>query len=106
LVALCACSGDDDGKEKSHDQPQMSGAGGAKSEKPAGGATWSMMGYDSNNNYYQPNESTLSVDNASKLKEQWRYQTPGYATGTPIVIAGKVYLSATGGLAAVELETG
>lgn len=108
--AAVGCSDDGEADEPhSHDHAQTGGGAAAKPDqpgKPTKQASWTMMGYDGSNNYHQPDESILTVDNASQLKEQWRYKTPGYAAGSPIVKDGVVYLSATGGLSAVELATG
>jgi polyvinyl alcohol dehydrogenase (cytochrome) len=69
-------------------------------------ASWSMMGYDSNNNYLQPNEKELTVDNAKDLHEVWRFEVGGYPPGSPVVANGQVFVMATGGLYAVKLEDG
>src|SRR5688572_5424630 len=112
LLGFAAVGCSDDGEADaphSHDHAQTGGGAAAKPDqpgKPTKQASWTMMGYDGSNNYHQPDESILTVDNASQLKEQWRYKTPGYAAGSPIVKDGVVYLSATGGLSAVELATG
>jgi outer membrane protein assembly factor BamB len=69
-------------------------------------AVWSMMGYDSSNNYYQPNEKKLTVDNANKLTEQWRFTIRGFPTGSPTIADGKVFVMATAGMYAIDLNTG
>jgi len=105
---MLAC-GDDDSTDT--DKPGASDASVAVT-KDAGeavsaeSARWTMMGYDHQNHYHQPNERTLSVANAKQLREQWRIKTPGFPTGTPVIVDGKVYLSATGGFLAVDLKTG
>ena len=71
-----------------------------------GGATWPMMGYDDKNNYFNPNEHTLSVDNAKNLEMKWSFTVAGYPPGTPIVAEGKVFVMATGGTYAIDLESG
>jgi outer membrane protein assembly factor BamB len=111
LCLAAACSGDD-----SSDKSSTKNAQATKETKDAGGsaadagapkhASWTMMGYDERNHYYQPDEHILTVDNAKDLKEQWRIKTPGFPTGTPVIVDGKVFLSATGGFLAVDLETG
>lgn len=118
LCLAAACSGDDS-SDKSSSQKNADMAKDAQANqasKDAGErgadagapkhAQWTMMGYDELNHYYQPNEHTLNVDNAKDLQEQWRIKTPGFPTGTPVVVDGKVFLSATGGFLAVDLETG
>jgi outer membrane protein assembly factor BamB len=76
--------------------------GGAAAETPR----WTMMGYDQCNQYVQPHETKLRVDNAKELKEHWRIQTSGFPAGSPVIVDGKVYISATGGMLAVDLDTG
>jgi outer membrane protein assembly factor BamB len=70
------------------------------------GATWPMMGYDEKNNYFNPNEHALSVDNAKNLVEKWRFEVSGYPPGTPVVGEGLVFVMATGGTYAIDEETG
>lgn len=70
------------------------------------GASWTMMGQDVGNHYVQPNESELSVETAGALKEQWRIKTSGFPAGSPVIVDGKVFISATGGMLAVDLDTG
>jgi len=79
-----------------------SDAGGPVVEAPR----WTMMGYDGRNHYVQPNEKKLKIDNAGELKEHWRIQTSGFPAGSPVIVDGKVYISATGGMLAVDLDTG
>jgi polyvinyl alcohol dehydrogenase (cytochrome) len=84
---------------------------GAKGNADAGNtaktpASWTMMGYDANNNYHQPNETELRVDNVSDLKEQWRHKVDGFPAGSPVIVDGKVFITATGGMVAVDLDTG
>lgn len=75
-------------------------------EGPAQSARWTMMGYDARSNYVQPHEKKLNVGNAKELKEHWRIQTSGFPAGSPVIVDGKVYISATGGMVAVDLDTG
>jgi outer membrane protein assembly factor BamB len=65
-----------------------------------------MMGYDSSNNYYQPHEKKLTVDNAANLSEQWRFTVRGFPTGSPTIADGKVFVMATAGTYALDLNTG
>lgn len=82
------------------------GAAGITSTPPATGNSWPQMGYDANNNYFNPNETTLSVANAAMLKEKWRFPIAGYPPGTPIVAEAKVYVMATGGTYGINLADG
>ena len=36
-----------------------------------------MMGFDEKNNYFNPNETTLTVANAPMIKELWRFEVAG-----------------------------
>jgi polyvinyl alcohol dehydrogenase (cytochrome) len=78
----------------------------AGSTGPALSPRWTMMGYDGRNNYLQPHETKLNIENAKQLKEHWRIQTSGFPAGSPVIVDGKVYISATGGMLAVDLATG
>ncbi|HET6336229.1 MAG TPA: PQQ-binding-like beta-propeller repeat protein, partial [Polyangiales bacterium] len=82
------------------------GAAGSGTVPPAAGNSWPMMGYDANNNYFNPKETKLSVANAAMLKEKWRFPVQGYPPGTPIIAEGKVFAMATGGTYGIDLATG
>lgn len=100
-----ACGSDKDETSKSADAGTAERMDAAT--KPDGKpASWTAMGKDTSNNYYQPSESKLTVGNAKDLKEHWRITTPGWPAGTPVIVDGKVYITATGGVVAVELQTG
>ncbi len=93
-------------------------AGGAGGEVGIGGSgggggapidlqnAWLRVGYDHHNQYYNPFETTLSVDNASTLEEKWRFTVAGYPPGSPVIVDGKVFALATGGMYAIDLFTG
>ncbi|HET8939312.1 MAG TPA: PQQ-binding-like beta-propeller repeat protein [Polyangiales bacterium] len=112
------CSDDDASRPRKNDGSVEENAGDAASpQKPDSGGhdttgpvtpspRWTMMGYDNLNNYVQPHEKKLKVDNAKELKEHWRIQTSGFPAGSPVIVDGKVYISATGGMVAVDLDTG
>lgn len=72
----------------------------------AADAVWSHMGYDPRNHYCNPNESRLSVDNAAEIELLWTFEVDGFPPGTPAIAEGKVFVLATGGLYAIELESG
>jgi polyvinyl alcohol dehydrogenase (cytochrome) len=82
------------------------GASGTGAPPADAGNIWPMMGYDANNNYFNPKETKLSVANAGMLKEKWRFPVAGYPPGTPIIAEGKVFVMATGGSYAIDLATG
>lgn len=86
------------------------GAGGADGGAGTGGAgdpaVWAMMGYDQNNNYHNPFETKLTVENAPMLTEKWVFTVGGYPPGSPVVAEGKVFVMATGGTYAIDLQEG
>jgi hypothetical protein len=102
-----ACKDDD---PKSDTQPtQGADAGGpdAGAVKPPGKkATWTMMGGDAHNHYYNPDETTLNVGNVKDLKLKWSFEVGGYPPGTPVVADGKVFVMATGGTYGIGLSDG
>jgi outer membrane protein assembly factor BamB len=65
-----------------------------------------MMGFDINNNYFNPDETTFTVDNAAKVTEKWRFTVAGYPPGSPIIAEGLVFVMATGGTYAIKLSDG
>lgn len=67
---------------------------------------WTQMGFDERNWYFNPNETTLSVDNASQLTVKWTFEVAGFPPGSPLIVDGVVYVMATGGTYAIDLETG
>jgi polyvinyl alcohol dehydrogenase (cytochrome) len=84
-----------------------SGAGTGGSIAPVeDGATWTHMGGDARNWYFNPAETKLTVDNAATLAEKWRFTVAGYPPGSPVVAEGKVFVMATGGTYAIDLESG
>ncbi len=68
--------------------------------------TWGLMGYDAKNDYWNPDETTLSVDNAKDVTEKWRFTVAGFPTGTPAIGEGKVFVTATGGTYALSFASG
>jgi hypothetical protein len=99
--------------------PMGSGQGGSQGSAGSGGAagnepppppadanSWRMMGYDASNTYFNPAEKTISVANAPTLVEKWRKTVAGFPPGSPVIAEGKVFVMATGGSYAFDLETG
>ncbi|HKP57973.1 MAG TPA: PQQ-binding-like beta-propeller repeat protein [Polyangiales bacterium] len=80
------------------------GAGGMVA--PSTANNWPMMGYDQNNNYFNPKETKLSVANAAMLKEKWRFDVAGYPPGTPVIAEGKVFAMSSGGIYGINLADG
>ena len=124
LLALVACANDDEPQDApSHDRdaasrddaateadaaPSPEDGGDGSAGGPVGriADTWPMMGYDERNGYFNPTEKTLGTDNAAMLTEKWRFPVAGYPPGTPVVGEGNVFVMATGGTYAIDLETG
>jgi polyvinyl alcohol dehydrogenase (cytochrome) len=107
-LSALAC-GDDDDDDAGSNEPEA----GAQSDgaapiagPPSGVAVWTMMGYDTRNNYRQPEEKTLSVENAGKLEEKWRFKTGGFPAGSPAIADGRVFVMATAGTFALDLRNG
>jgi polyvinyl alcohol dehydrogenase (cytochrome) len=90
----------------------MGGAGMVSMEPAANSGTgapadaWLRIGYDIKNQYFNPAEKTLSVENAAQIKELWRFEVAGYPPGSPTVVDGKVYALSTGGIYAIDLNNG
>jgi hypothetical protein len=102
----CKCAGKTSTSDGGVDGGADGGAGASAGGSTDAGPVWAMMGYDEKNNYFNPNEHTLSVDNAKDLVEKWRFEVQGYPPGTPVVAEGKVFVMATGGTYAIDLDTG
>ncbi|MET0391101.1 MAG: PQQ-binding-like beta-propeller repeat protein [Polyangiales bacterium] len=92
--------------EREHDADEHEAEPSTPPPTDDGPASWTMMGHDGRNTYFQPKETEITVDNAKDLKEQWRYKTQGFPAGSPVIVDGKVYITATGGLVALDLKTG
>jgi outer membrane protein assembly factor BamB len=85
------------------------GAGGSGGNTNTGSDpedAWLMMGHDPSNQYNNPAEKTLSVDNAAMLTMKWSFMIDGYPTGSPVIADGKVYALSTAGIYAIDLESG
>lgn len=90
--------------------------GGAPGQAPGGEVSgdtskgpanaWLRMGYDHTNRYFNPVERTLSVTTAPMYKQKWVFEVSGFPPGSPVVVNGRVYALATGGMYAIDLETG
>lgn len=124
LLCSCvvSCSGDDtaaagagervrdaSARANAHTGVPQRDAGSADGGRPAGRSetnAWRMMGYDSSNQYFNPAETELSPDNAGSLVEKWRFTVAGFPPGSPVIAEGKVFVMATGGTYAIDLETG
>ncbi len=67
---------------------------------------WASMGFDERNWYFNPNETTLTTANAGSLVQKWSFTIAGFPPGTPVVAEGMVFVMATGGTYAIDLESG
>jgi len=88
------------------------GAGGAGGEGGAGGGqvgdgkSWTHLGYDQTNTYFNPGETKISVESAPTLVEKWVFPTAGTPHGGLSIAEGKVFASTLGGTYAIDLATG
>lgn len=68
---------------------------------------WTTNGHDLANTRSNPDETTISPDNAEKLAVKWEYTTNGDVSATPAVVGGAVYFPDWGGyLHKVNAKTG
>ena len=65
-----------------------------------------MMGYDATNTYFNPPRRRSASPTRRRLVEKWRKQVAGCPPGSPVIAEGKVFVMATGGMYAIDLETG
>lgn len=109
LLAL-GCGDDDDDKDAAMTEGDGDGDevvdAGDGDDTPAGSASWTHMGYDERNWYFNPHEDTLSVDNADDIEELWRFEVAGFPPGSPLIVDDTVYVMSTGGTYAINLENG
>jgi outer membrane protein assembly factor BamB len=85
---------------------EAGGSGGAGGEPASAPDEWTMMGGDARNRYFNAGEDVLSVANAGTLVEKWRFTVLGYPPGSPVIADGKVFVMATGGSYALDLQSG
>jgi polyvinyl alcohol dehydrogenase (cytochrome) len=64
------------------------------------------MGYDERSRYHNPAETRITAANAATLRSKWVFTVAGYPPGSPAIAEGLVFVLATGGLYAIDLETG
>jgi outer membrane protein assembly factor BamB len=86
------------------------GEGGTGGSDPGGGGapagTWPQLGYDEKSWYFNPTETAITVENAASLMHKWSFPVAGYPAGGVTIAEGKVFATATGGVYAIDLETG
>jgi outer membrane protein assembly factor BamB len=93
----------DDAAARDADTAGDTGAGGSGSTGPS---IWTHLGYDARSNYFNPNETAITVENAATLTQKWAFTVSGYPAGSAAVADGTVFALATGGLYAIELASG
>jgi polyvinyl alcohol dehydrogenase (cytochrome) len=64
------------------------------------------MGYDERSRYHNPAETRITPANAATLRSKWVFTLAGYPPGSPAIAEDTVFVLATGGLYAIDLETG
>jgi polyvinyl alcohol dehydrogenase (cytochrome) len=88
------------------------GAGGTGGDSGTGGMsasdgkTWSHLGYDQTNTYFNPGEKTITPENAGTLVEKWVFPTGGVPHGGLSIAEGKVFAATLGGVYAIDLKLG
>src|SRR5262245_23859468 len=111
LLCAAACGGgeDSDAKPATKKPKKTLDAGhdaGRKEQESDQSGTWGLMGFDARSSYFNPNEHTLSPDNASSLEEKWRFSVAGFPAGAPAIGENKVFVTATGATYGISFKTG
>ncbi|MEW6271596.1 MAG: PQQ-binding-like beta-propeller repeat protein [Thermodesulfobacteriota bacterium] len=65
-----------------------------------------MLGHDHASSYTNEDEEALSTDNVHELRPLWELEARGQVYGAPVVVDGMVYASSTGGLYALDGDSG
>jgi len=65
-----------------------------------------MLGYDLASSYTNRAETTLSRENAHRLRSFWELEARGQVYGTPVAVDGTVYATSTGAIYAFDGDTG
>lgn len=88
----------------------VGGGGGSGGDGGTGatndGKTWSHLGYDQTNTYFNPYETTISVETAPMLVKKWEFPTGAVPHGGVSIAEGKVFATSTAGVYALDLQTG
>jgi outer membrane protein assembly factor BamB len=80
-----------------------SGAGGTGAND---GKTWSHLGYDQTNTYFNPGEKTISVETAPMLVKKWEFDTGGVPHGGVSIAEGKVFVTTLMGTYGLDVHAG
>jgi outer membrane protein assembly factor BamB len=108
VAVLVACGGDDGGNEPGgRDDASTPAREAGRRDIPVTAETsWTHLGFDERSTYYSPHATAITVDNAATLEQKWSFTVDGYPTGSVAVAGGTVFALATGGLYAIDLESG
>src|SRR3954471_13411876 len=60
-------------------------------------ADWPMVSHDASGNHSQPDETTITTANVSRLAPHWVLSVAGIVNATPAVADGAVYFPDSGG---------
>ena len=82
------------------------GAGGMAAPTQGDPDSWAQIGYDERSRYHNPAETRITKDNAATLRLKWTFMVAGFPPGSPVIAEGKVFVLATGGMYAIDLEKG
>ena len=82
------------------------GGAGGSGGTPGGGNQWTHLGYDQSNTYFNPSETTITVENAPMLVEKWSFPTAQAPHGGVTIAEGKVFAATLGGTYAINLGDG
>jgi len=86
--------------------PGASGEGGDSAPPAKQRGVWSHMGYDPKSQYFNPMETTISVENAATLELKWTFDVAGYPPGLPVIAEGMAFVMSTGGMYAIDIDDG
>jgi polyvinyl alcohol dehydrogenase (cytochrome) len=70
-----------------------------------GSPHWISYGNGAKNQFYNPVETKISVDTASKLTQRWSIQI-GEVTGAPAVVGDRLFVASNAGLFAIDANDG
>jgi polyvinyl alcohol dehydrogenase (cytochrome) len=67
---------------------------------------WTMLGHDYRSSFTNPAETALSLQNVHELRQLWELDAGGQVYGAPVVVDRTVYINSTGGLYALDGDSG
>ncbi|HET8934673.1 MAG TPA: PQQ-binding-like beta-propeller repeat protein [Polyangiales bacterium] len=101
-----ATSGDASAGATLNDAGAKPGASMMTAPRYPGSANWTMQGGDTRNTFSNFAETQLNPQNARQLKQKWAFTVAGFPPGSPVVVDDTVYVMATGGTYAINLQDG